>query len=292
MKPAPFEYLAPTAIPETVSALDEHGFDAKLLAGGQSLTPTMNFRLAQPAILIDINRVPELAGISRAPSGVTRIGAMTRQRAIERSPAIAAEQPLLAEAIPFVAHPQIRNRGTIGGSIVHADPAAELPVVAVALRATLNIASASGTRQTAATDFYRGVFDIDLQPEELLTSIDFPAWQPEDGYAFVEVARRHGDYALAGVAAVVGLDQEGNCRHCRLVYLSLGDKPIVAEKAAQALIGQPPTDDHIKDTAHIASADEIEPAGNIHASPAYQRHLANVLTQRALAKAFERATPA
>ena len=290
MKPASFEYIAPDSLAEALSAMQQHGWDAKALAGGQSLIPTMNFRLAQPTVLVDLNGVTELAGISPTPSGGLRISAMTRQRTIEHSPLVASHTPLLAEAIPYVAHPQIRNRGTIGGSLVHADPASELPVVAVALDAMLEIQGNAGIRQTPATDFFQGIFAVDLEPEELLTAIEFPTWDTKMGFAFLEVARRHGDYALAGVTAIVGVDNAGNCNQCRLVYLSVGDKPTVAVKAGEAMLNNPPTKAAITETAHIASSEEISPAGNIHATADYQRHLANVLTQRALHQAFQRAT--
>ncbi|GAB4147358.1 MAG: xanthine dehydrogenase family protein subunit M [Candidatus Promineifilaceae bacterium] len=289
MKPAPFDYAAPDSLAEALSLVAAHGSDAKLLAGGQSLIPAMNFRLLQPAILIDLNRVEELAGIERTAAGRLRLGAMMRQAQVERDPRVAQFAPLLAEAMPHIAHPQIRNRGTIGGSMVHADPAAELPVVAVALDAVFEIVSQRGRRRVEAKAFFQSLFTVDLAPDEIVTAIEFPPWLAGSGWAFVEVARRRGDYALAGVAAVVTLDEAGKCRHARLVYLNLGDGPVDAPAAARLLQNELLTPHVIEAAAHHAAAQEIDPTGNIHASADFQRHLARVLTRRALTTAAARA---
>jgi len=288
MKPAPFEYVAPDSVEATLATLAQHGYEAKLLAGGQSLIPTMNFRLPQPAILVDINGVHELSGIKPTQSGGVMVGALTRQRHVEHSRLVAEQVPMLAEAIQLVAHPQIRNRGTIGGSLAHADPAAELPVVAVALEATVHVDGPEGPRAVPAVGFFQGLFTVDLGPEELLTAVEFPPARPGSGTAFLELARRHGDFALAGVAALVGLDVAGRCEFARLVYLNVGDVPTVASAAADMLVGEVITDSLIEAAAVQASSAEMDPAGNIHASAEYQRHLARVLTQRALRSASER----
>lgn len=289
MKPAPFDYLAPDSLDAALAILSERGSDAKLLAGGQSLVPAMNFRILQPALLVDLNRLPGLSFITRTDDGELRLGALNRQRALERDPLIARESPLLHETIPFVAHPQIRNRGTLGGNLAHADPAAELPVVMVALGARFRAQSANGERWISADDFFRGMFTTDLAPEEALVEVALPALPPRTGTCFMEIARRRGDYAMAGVAAVVTLDERGVCQKARLVYLNVGDGPVNARQAAGALEGSPPSQDTIDAAASMAANKEIDPMGNLHASAAYQRHLARVLTRRALTTAFERA---
>jgi carbon-monoxide dehydrogenase medium subunit len=289
MKPAPFDYAAPRTLDEALALLAEHGPDAKPLAGGQSLIPAMNFRVTAPGFLVDLNRVPGLDAIRLDKDGALHIGAMTRQRAVERDEQVARFSPLLHETMPHIAHPQIRNRGTIGGSLVHADPAAELPVIAVALGATLVLTSQSGQRVVPAADFFEGMFTVALQPGELLSEIVLPPLSPHTGTAFLEVARRHGDYAMLGLAARVQLDDAGKCRSAALVYLNAGDRPVSAPEAAGMLVGQPANPDLFAEAAEKASRDEIEPFGNMHASADFQRHLAAVLTRRALATAFERA---
>ena len=288
MKPAPFEYQAPAVIEEALSALAEHGEGAKLLAGGQSLIPAMNFRVVQPALLVDLNRLDDLRYI-RQEGGSLSVGAMTTQRQLERDPRVAANAPLLAQALPYIAHPQIRNRGTLGGSLVHADPAAELPVVAVAARATLRARSQDGERWITAEGFFQGMFVTDLSPGEMLVEVVFPPASPRTGWSFQEVSRRRGDYAMMGVAAMVSLSEGGDCSAARLVYLNAGDGPVQAAEAVQALVGQRPDQPAIQEAARIAAEQEIDPLGNIHASVAYQRHLAQVLTERALAEAVKQA---
>ncbi|HYU30624.1 MAG TPA: xanthine dehydrogenase family protein subunit M [Thermoanaerobaculia bacterium] len=289
MKPAPFDYLAPESLDAALEALARHGGDAKLLAGGQSLIPVMNFRLAQPAVLIDLNRLRELDQIRADDDGGLRIGAMTRQRTLERDPRIAERAPLLHEAVPFIAHPQIRNRGTLGGSLAHADPAAELPAVAVALRARLRLRRAGGERWVEARDFFAGLLTTALEPDEILVEVALPPPAPRSGWAFLEVARRHGDYAQVGLAAGVSLDDAGRCREARLVYLSVGDRPVEAREAARLLEGTTPSDETVAAAADKASQDEMDPTGDIHASADFKRHLARVLTKRVLRRAFARA---
>ena len=288
MKPAPFAYHRPATVDDALALLAQHGGEAKPLAGGQSLIPAMNFRLARPAVLIDLNRIATLAGIRGGADGV-RIGAMTRQRAVERDATLAQHVPLLAEALPHVAHPQIRTRGTVGGSLAHADPAAELPAVMVALGATFELRSPRGTRSVAAEEFYTGLFTTALAPDELLVEIAIPPAGPRRGSAFAEVARRHGDYALAGVAAVVALDDAGRCREARIALLSVGDGPVLARKAAKAITGEVPTADAIQEAADAAASKDVDPPGDIHASAAYRRQLVSVLVRRTLQRACERA---
>jgi len=288
MKPAAFKYYAPTTIEEALTHLSEYGYDAKILAGGQSLIPTMNFRMAQPAVLIDLNYVSELFYVKNETDGL-RIGAMTRQREMECNPLIPDKMPLIYETVPFIAHSQIRNRGTIGGSIAHADPAAELPVVMLTLNARFQLRSKNRERWVPAKEFFMGMFTTALEPEELLTEIALPALPKNSGWAFQEVARRRGDFALVGVTAVVVLDDDKKCQQARVVFLSVGDGPVEAHQAEQTLIGQDGNDELIRAAAETAATKDIDPPGDIHASADYRRHLAKVLTQRALQQAFQRA---
>jgi CO/xanthine dehydrogenase FAD-binding subunit len=287
VKPAPFDYHRPSTVDEVTALLAQHGPDAKLLAGGQSLVPAMNFRLAQPAVLIDLERVAGL-GELREEGGVLRMGAMTRQRAAERSAAVARGAPLLVETLPFIAHPQIRNRGTVGGSIAHADPAAEIPAVMLALEARFRLRGPSGARTVRAEEFFTGLFGTALEPDELLTDVEVPAPAPGSGWAFGEVSRRHGDYALAGVAATVALDAAGRCSGARIALLSVGDGPVLAAGAAAALLGHEPTAEAVRAAADAAGRG-IDPPADIHASADYRRRLAEVLVRRVLPRAFERA---
>jgi CO/xanthine dehydrogenase FAD-binding subunit len=286
VKPAPFEYHRPATVDEVTGLLAQHGYEAKLLAGGQSLVPAMNFRLAQPAVLIDLERVAGLAELGDG-DGVLRMGAMTRQRACERSAAVARGAPLLVETLPFIAHPQIRNRGTVGGSIAHADPAAEIPAVMLALDARFHLRGPGGARVVSAGEFFTGLFGTALEPDELLMDVEIPAPVPGSGWAFGEVSRRHGDYALAGVAAVVTLDAAGRCSGARVALLSVGDGPVLAGVEA-ALVGAEPTEEAVRAAADAVGR-EIDPPADIHASAAYRRQLAEVLVRRVLPRAFERA---
>jgi len=289
VKPAPFDYYAPTTTDEALALLSDHGYDAKLLAGGQSLIPTMNFRLAQPALLIDLNRIPALAYLEPTAEGGLRIGAMTRQRTLERSPLVAERAPLLHATMPFIAHSQIRNRGTIGGSLAHADPAAELPVIAVTLGAQFKVCSQSGERWVAAQDFYMALFTTDLAPDEILVEIVLPPIKPHTGWSIQEISRRHGDYAMVGVAATVTLDEGGSCTDAAITLLSVGEGPTPAKGAMQLLIGETPTPALLAAAAEQCAQHDIDPTADIHASVAYRRHLAKVLTNRALTEAFGRA---
>jgi len=286
MKPAPFAYAAPRSLDEALLLVEEHADDGKVLAGGQSLLPVLNFRLAQPAVLIDLNRVPGLDDLA-ADGAVLRTGAMVRQRRLERDATVARMTPLLAETLPHVAHPQIRNRGTVGGSLAHADPAAELPAVAVALEARLLLQRRGGERWVPAAEFYTGLFTTALEPGELLTAIEWPTLPPGTGWAFEEVARRHGDYAQVGLAALVRIEGE-RCAAARLVFLAVGHGPLVATRAAAALVGQRPDEEALAAAAAAARA-EVQPVDDVHASADFKRHLAGVVTLRALRRAFARA---
>ncbi|MCB8961430.1 MAG: xanthine dehydrogenase family protein subunit M [Ardenticatenales bacterium] len=285
MKPAPFAYKAPETLSETLVLLREHGDEGKLLAGGQSLIPVMNFRLAQPAVLIDLNNVAGLADIWRDEAGHLHIGSMVRQRRLERDALVAECAPLITATMPYIAHPQIRNRGTIGGSLAHADPAGELPVLAVALEAQFRLQKEGSERWVDAEAFYEGLFQTALADDEILTEIKLPPLPAGSRFAFKELARRHGDYAQAGIAAVLQLDASGVCRAARLVFLNAGEIPMVASSAAAMLVGQRLTPELCAAAAAQAARDEIAPAGDVHASAEYKRHLAGVLAKRALLEA-------
>lgn len=290
MKPAPFKYYAPTTVAEALALLAEHGYDAKVLAGGQSLIPTMNFRLAQPAVLVDLNRISELFYIKPDnQSGGLLIGAMTRESQVEHSPLVAERSPLVTETMPYIAHEQIRHRGTFGGCIAHADPAAELPAVAVALKAKMKVRGQAGERWIPAEEFFISLFTTMLMPDELLVEVALPPRPPRTGWSFMEVARRHGDYALMGVAATVTLDKNNMCQEARLVHVNSGDHPCNAQTAVDLLKGQSLTAEAIEAAADAAAAKDVDPPKDIHASADYRRHLVKVLTRRAITQARERA---
>jgi carbon-monoxide dehydrogenase medium subunit len=281
VKPAPFEYVRAESVAAAIEALTDGGYGAKVLAGGQSLIPAMNFRLAQPSVLVDLGGLDELRGICAGEDGGLIIGAMTSHRDVERSDLVAERAPLLAETMPWVAHPQIRNRGTLGGSLAHADPAAELPSVMQALRASLRVCGPDGERTIPVDDFYYGLFTTALEPDELVTAIEIPATPHRARSAFEEVSRRHGDFALVGVAAVVELDDAGTIEDARISLLSVGDGPVLAERAMRDMIGEKLTPETIRQTA-ATTAEDLDPPDDIHASPAFRSRLAEVLTARAL----------
>ncbi len=289
MKPAPFDYIAPTTLEEALTLMNEHGFDAKLLAGGQSLLPAMNFRLAQPSVLVDLNKVSSLGKLHADEVHGLRVGAMVRHSEVERSSLVQELAPLVHEAVPHIAHPQIRNRGTIGGSIAHADPASELPVVMVALQAGFRLRSLDGERWVNAREFFEALFTTALEPGEILLEVALPPKPANAGYAFLEIARRHGDYGQAGAAAVVTLDDNGAFHDVHLVYLNAGDTPMVAQQAARMLIGEKPDTQGIEEAAFFASQNEIEPTSDIHDTADFKRHLAFVLGKRSLTLAVARA---
>lgn len=290
MKPAPFKYYAPATVDEALARLAEHGWDAKVLAGGQSLIPMMNFRLAQPAVLVDLNNISELFYVQPGRDGGLRIGAMTRQSDIERDPLVAERAPMLHEAMPKIAYPQVRSRGTIGGSIAHADPSAELVAASVALNGRCRLSSQKrGERWVPADEFFVGLFTTLLEPDELLLELTLPPMPPRSGWSILEVARRHHDFALVGVAAVVVLNKKEQCEQARLVYFSVGEGPVQAHQAAAVLTGQEPTLEIIHEAAETAGQADVDPNSDINASAEYRRHLVKILGRRALTEAVERA---
>jgi len=284
MKPVPFEYHRPASLAETFDLLDRYGDDGRLLAGGQSLVPALNLRLAVPRAVIDINRIPDLDAIRVTGEGLV-IGALARQEALERSPLVREHVPLIASALPHVGHSAIRARGTIGGSLALADPAAELPACVVALGVTIRVGRRGGTRDIAADDFFRGIYTTALGPGEIVTEILVP--RPAAGWrwGFDELARRHGDFALAGVAAGVRVES-GVVAETRLVFFGVGTRPVRARRAEAALAGRR-ADAEALAAAGRALDGDLDPPGDVHGSPALRRHLARVLLARVVGRLVE-----
>jgi carbon-monoxide dehydrogenase medium subunit len=284
MKPAPFEYHRPASLAETFDLLDRYGDDGRILAGGQSLVPALNLRLATPRAIIDINRVPDLGAIRVTDRGLA-VGALVRQEALERSPLVREHAPLIAAALPHVGHSAIRARGTIGGSLALADPAAELPACAVALGATIQAGRRGGSREIAADDFFRGIYTTALAPGELVTEILVP--RPAAGWrwGFEELARRHGDFALAGLAAGARIDA-GVVAEARLVFLGVGTRPVRARRAEAALAGRRADAQTLAEAGRALDGD-LDPPGDVHGSPALRRHLARVLLTRVVGRLVE-----
>ena len=287
VKPAPFEYEAPAGLDEALGVLAERGEDCKVLAGGQSLVPLLNFRIAAPACLVDINGLSELSFMDRG-DGVLRVGAMTRQSHFERSELLAHGWPLLVEATRHIAHRQIRNRGTIGGSVAHADPAAELPVVFSALGARYRARSARAERVIESADMYLGPLMTALEPDELLTEVELAPLPARTGTAFDEFAMRHGDFALAGAAAVVTLDPEGVCSAAALVLLGAASAPFRSSDAEAVLVGRRVDTGAIAEATEAATRD-IEPLGDIHGSSQYRRRIMRTFAARVIETAAGRA---
>lgn len=286
MKPPPFEYRAPATLEEALGLLEELGEDARPLAGGQSLIPLLSFRLARPSHLIDLAGLSELTEV-RSDGDRLVIGAMVRERAAERNELLKAV-PLLSHALPLIGHPAIRSRGTIGGSLAHADPAAELPAVAVATGAELVAESrARGRRAIGAGDFFTGFFSTALEPDEILVEVRIPPAPANTGSAFEEVARRHGDFAMVGAAATVRLDN-GKIGEARVALTGVSDTPVRATDAEAALTGAAPTDEAFADAAE-QGAKSLSPPSDLHGSSAYRRHIAGVVMKRALKAAAARA---
>jgi carbon-monoxide dehydrogenase medium subunit len=286
MKPAAFEYFAPETLDEALALRTERAGSCAVLAGGQSLLPMLNLRLASPAAVVDLRRIGELAQICEEPDGVC-VGATVTQRSAEHSTLLARQAPLVAEALALVAHPAIRNRGTVGGSIAHADPAAELPAVASALDAVLALRSEGGARRIAARDFFRGPFTTVLEPDELLVGVVLPRRSPGSGFAFAEVSRRRGDFALVGVAATVEL-RRGALARATVVAAGVSGSPLRVEADALGIRGVRATPQALEAAAESA-ARLVEPHSDIHASAEYRREVSRVLVKRTLATAVARA---
>ena len=286
MKPIDFTLHRPETVAEAVALLAEHADEAKVLAGGQSLVPLLNFRLARPEHVVDLGRLASLTEIRRMPRELV-VGAMVRQAQAEHSAAVAAHTPLLAAALPNIAHPPIRNRGTVGGSLAHADPAAELPAVAMALDAVFVARGPSGSREVAATDFFRTHLTTALAADELLTEIRFPRAEPGTGAAMLEIGRRRGDFALVGVAVQVRLT-DGEIADARVCFTGVDEVPHRCRTAESVLVGARPAK-AVLDRAADAARDDVRPSGDLHATAAYRRDVAGTLLARAVAEATHRA---
>jgi aerobic carbon-monoxide dehydrogenase medium subunit len=283
-----FRYHRPTSVEEALGLLAEYGSDAKVLAGGQSLIPLLALRLSQPEHLVDIGRVAGLGSIEDGPGGFT-IGAAVRHADVELSPVTVKAAPLVAAAMPHIGHRAIRNRGTVCGSLAHADPAAELPAVALATDAEFVVRSSTGERRIPAADFFLGYLTSALDETELLTAVHFPAWPDRTGASVQEISRRHGDYALVGLAAVLGLDGDGKVERAALSFLGAGATPVRVPQAEALLVGERPDESAFAEAAAVVTK-TIEPPADNHATAAYRAHVAGVLTKRCLAEALGRAT--
>jgi CO/xanthine dehydrogenase FAD-binding subunit len=287
LKLPPFGYHAPESLDEALELLHEHGDEAKVLAGGQSLVPLLVLRLAHPSVLIDLGRVPGLATIAMT-DGTVAVGAMVRAHDAEHSELLRERVPLLAEAIPLIGHLAIRSRGTVGGSLAHADPAAELPAVAVALDAQLVVTSAArGPRTIAAADFFQGFLTTALADDEALVSVRLPAAMPGTGVCFEEASRRHGDFAMVGSAASLRLE-DGRIAGARIALIGVAETPLRRLEAEAGLAGAVASDEAFRAAGHAAATD-LEPHSDLHGTRAYRTHLASVLTRRALERAAQRA---
>ena len=285
MKPAPFEYFAPLELQEALDLLERYGDEAKILAGGQSLMPLMNLRLARPGLIIDINRLSSLDTITATPEGGLTIGALTRQRALERSKIVQEQNPILAAAMPLIGHFQIRNRGTIGGSLVHADPAAELPAVSLLLGAEFLLRSKSAVRVVPAAEFFLSYLTTAIRPAELLTEIRLPKWPSGEAWAVQEIARRKGDFALIGVALRAELDAVETVQKAVIVMFGVGGKPLRMERAEAILKGRRISEAFLRELSGVV-AEELQPDSDIHASAAYRKEVGGVLVRRALESAL------
>ncbi len=286
MKPAPFHYIAPSSLDEALTLLGKYNGQAKVLAGGQSLVPLMNFRLLRPGYLLDINGLKELSGIQLADGKLT-LGSLTRQSEVEHSAEVERQLPILTEAIRLVAHPAIRNRGTVGGSLVHADPAAELPVVAVALDAELELKSKNGIRSVPIPEFFLGYLATSIGLDEILVKTSMALPPAGTGWSFSEYARRHGDFAIVAVAVLLTLDPEGKIVFVRIALGGVGPAPMRACAAEKLLMGKAPSDALFRETA-AAAVTETDPENDIHASASYRRQLSAVYVRRALETAHSR----
>jgi aerobic carbon-monoxide dehydrogenase medium subunit len=289
VKPAPFEYVAPEHLDEAASLLSEHGDDAKVLAGGQSLVPLLAFRLATPGMLIDLNRIADLEFV-REDGDRLVMGAMARHAMVERMADLSTRCPILAEGVALIGHPAIRNRGTVGGSLAHADPAAEWPALLLALDGEVDVTSARGRRTVPAEDLFATYFTTTLEPDEIVAEVRLTIPNGRTGSTFVELARRHGDFAIAGVGTVVGLSDDV-VSDAKIVLIGVRDRPVRARKAEELLRNESPTDEAFSATAE-AVIEDIDPVSDVHGSSDYRRHVAKVLVRRALRRAADRARAA
>jgi CO/xanthine dehydrogenase FAD-binding subunit len=287
MKPPKFSYLRPNNLREALDMLAEYGEDAKIMSGGQSLIPLLNMRLSTPGYIIDIGRVAELKGIREEEDALV-IGGMTRHVDVEKSALVQEKCPLLTEGIRWVGHNQIRSRGTIGGSIAHADPSAELPCMLTALRGEIVVVSSEEEMILSPEEFFLSYLLTTLEPNQLIKEIRFPKIKQGSGFAFEEFARRHGDFALVEVASVIELNHNGTIVDAKIALGGANSVPFIPEATEEFLIGKKPNDSILKEAA-VLQLDELDPEGDIHGSKEYRRYLTGVLLERALNKAIERA---
>lgn len=288
MKMSPFDYHRPDTVDEAVALLETYGGDGKVLAGGQSLLPVLALRLTHPGHLIDIGRVQGLQSIEVDDGGTVSVGATVTHARVERSDVMAAAAPAVAGAMPYVGHRAIRSRGTVCGSIAHADPAAELPAVALAVGAEMIVRCPAGQRTMAAGDFFEGYLSSALGEDELLVGVRFPAWVPRAGWSVLEVSRRHGDFALVGLVTTLEIDEGGLLRRPALSFFGVASTPVRVAEAEQMLDGNAPDPALFAEAANVVSG-ALEPTADDHASSEYRAHVAGVLTRRGLAEATERA---
>ena len=293
MKPAKFDYFAPSTLEEALQLLGQYGSDAKVLAGGQSLMPLMAMRLVRPAVVIDVNRVAGLGGIS-AEDGSLTLGALTRQRAIERSAAVQESFPVVAAAIPHIGHSQIRNRGTVGGSLAHADPAAEIPALCLALNAEFTVADVAGEQTVSANDFFVGLLTTALGSEQLLCRVRLPGLAGRWRWGFREVSRRDGDFALVGAIALLRMDDRVDdqevCQEARITMFAVGETPIRIGPAEEALRGRV-VDDQVRREVSALVSQAVSPGSDIHASAEYRKEVSGVMARRALEDAVSNSGP-
>ncbi len=289
MKPVNFDYYAPTSVDEALETLAELGYDGKVLAGGQSLIAAMNFRMARPGALVDLNNIPELSYIKPTPEGGLAIGTMTRVFEVEHSPEVARRFPLLPEVAKFIAHPQIRRRGTFGGAIAHADPAGQLPAISMVMNMKCLIkGKGKEDRWVDAPDLIIGPFMTVIEPDEMLSEVVIHPWEPRTGARYEQVSRQNGGYAQSAVTSVVTLDEKDKCKDVRMILMGVGEIPILSNKAVEILVGNEPTKEVIEAVAEAADS-EIDPATDLHATAEYRRSITRVLVVRSLTEAFARA---
>lgn len=288
MKPVKFDYYAPTSVPQALDTLAELGYDGKVIAGGQSLIAAMNFRMARPAALVDLNGVSELSYIKPAADGGLAIGTMTRVNTVEYSPEVTKKFPLLPEVAKFIAHPAIRRRGTFGGAIAHADPAGQLPSIAMVMNANVLIRGKDSERWVSAPELIIGPFMTVIEPTEMLAEVVLPANPPHTGSNYMQVSRQNGGYAQAAVASIVTMDGD-KVKNVRMVLMGVGEMPILSQKAGEMLIGQKPTEETLKALADACATTEIDPATDLHATADYRRTLIRALVVRSLAQSITRA---
>ncbi|HMD90095.1 MAG TPA: xanthine dehydrogenase family protein subunit M [Anaerolineaceae bacterium] len=292
MKPTTFDYYVPTNVDEALTYLAELGNYGKVLAGGQSLIPAMNFRMSRPSALVDLNNIPELQYILPDGEGGLKIGTMTRDSVVEYDERVKKAFPLITEAMPYIAHAQIRNRGTFGGAIAHADPAGQLPAIVLTLNASMKINKKGQQRTVKADDFFFGAFSTALEPDEMLIEVLLPGLPEGSACSYQQLSRQRGGYAQAAAAVLVILGEDGLCKDVRLTLLSVADVPVLSKEAKKILVGQKPTQDAFNAVSEAASKSEIDPGSDVHATANYRRHLTKIMIVRSLNKAFSRAADA